>query len=58
MRCRYCKGELVHHCSSAYKCDNCQRVFDMFEEEAFEDLKGQVEREKKVYDMGVIEWIN
>ena len=22
MRCRYCKGELIHHYASAYKCDS------------------------------------
>ena len=46
MRCRYCKGELIHHYASAYKCKSCGRVFEMFEEESFEDLKNQIEREK------------
>ena len=44
MRCRYCKGELIHHYASAYKCDSCDRVFEMFEEESFEDLKNQIEK--------------
>ena len=44
MRCRYCKGELIHHYASAYKCTSCGRVFEMFEEESFEDLKNQIER--------------
>ena len=44
MRCRYCKGELIHHCASAYKCDSCGRVFEMFEEESFEDLKDQIKK--------------
>ena len=46
MRCRYCKGELIHHCASAYKCDSCGRVFEMFEEESFEDLKNQIKKKR------------
>lgn len=49
MKCRHCKGELVHHYASAYKCDDCGRVYNMFEEESFEDLKNQIEREKNEY---------
>ena len=45
MKCRYCKGELIHHYSSAYKCVGCDRVLEMFEEESFEDLKKQVKEE-------------
>ena len=48
MRCRYCKGELIHHYASAYKCGSCGKVFEMFEEESFEDLKNQIEREKEM----------
>ena len=48
MRCRHCKGELIHHYSSSYKCISCDRVFDMFEEESFEDLKNQIEREREM----------
>lgn len=48
MKCRHCKGELIHYYSSAYKCAKCSRVFDMFEEESFEDLKNQVAREEEM----------